>query len=190
MREVVATLLFRIWPGLKSRLRISGYRMLGMQVGPRCRFERVRARRVSQITLGPGNALSEGCWLWPVDAPHSGIRITIGTHNYFNRDCMIDACGSVMIGDNNMFGPGVYMTDSNHSLIPGKRLADCPMEIGRIIIGNGCWIGAKAVILKDVILGDRCVIAAGAVVTKSFPAGSVVAGVPAKLLKQMEEVPV
>jgi maltose O-acetyltransferase len=189
MRELLSTLVFRIWPGLKSRVRISGYKWLGMHIGPRCRFENVRARRVTQIRVGPGNAISDGCWLWPVDAPYSGIRITVGENNYFNRDCMIDSCGSITIGNNNMFGPGVYITDSNHTLIPGKRLADCPMQVGHVTIGDGCWLGAKAVILKDVTLGDRCVVAAGAVVTKSFPAGSVIAGVPAKLLKQAEEVP-
>ena len=57
------------------------------------------------------------------------------------------------------------------------------MDLGSVLIGNGCWIGAKAVILKDVTLGDCCVVAAGAVVTRSFPEGSVVAGVPARLLK-------
>lgn len=49
-------------------------------------------------------------------------------------------------------------------------------------LGNRCWIGAKAVILKDVELGDSCVVGAGAVVTKSFPAGSVIVGVPARIL--------
>jgi maltose O-acetyltransferase len=54
------------------------------------------------------------------------------------------------------------------------------MDVGRVRIGNGCWIGAKAVILMNVELGDRCVVGAGAVVTRSFPADSVVVGVPAR----------
>ena len=96
---------------------------------------------------------------------------------------MIDACGYIEIGDFNMFGPDVYVTDSNHAF--GKDIAPNaqPMQKGTVKIGNYCWIGAKAIILKDVVLGDHCVVAAGAVVTKSFPAGSVVAGVPAKLIK-------
>jgi acetyltransferase-like isoleucine patch superfamily enzyme len=49
-------------------------------------------------------------------------------------------------------------------------------------IGNHCWIGAGAIILKNVELGDACVVGAGAVVTKSFPNGSVIAGVPARLI--------
>ncbi len=55
------------------------------------------------------------------------------------------------------------------------------MQRGLIKMGKRCWIGAKAVILKDVELGDGCVVGAGAVVTKSFPAGSVIAGVPASM---------
>ncbi len=52
------------------------------------------------------------------------------------------------------------------------------MKRGQVKIGNHCWIGAKAVILKDVELGDGCVVGAGAVVTKSFPANSRITGVP------------
>ena len=97
---------------------------------------------------------------------------------------MIDACGYVEIGDENMFGPDIYITDSNHTfghtISPGAQ----PMQVGYVKIGSKCWVGAKAIILKDVELGDGCVVAAGAVVTKSFPAYSVVAGVPAKLIER------
>lgn len=96
---------------------------------------------------------------------------------------MIDACGYVEIGDHNMFGPDIYITDSNHEFGVGVSPASQPMVDGIVKIGNHCWVGAKAVILKDVVLGDYCVVGAGAVVTKSFPAGSVIAGVPARLLR-------
>ncbi|MCU1260518.1 MAG: Acetyltransferase (isoleucine patch superfamily)-like protein [Bryobacterales bacterium] len=175
--------LFRQTYSMTSRIRVAGYRRLGMRIGAQCRLENIRIRRPRQIELGRGNALSEGCWLWPVDAEHTGIRIRIGAQNYFNRDCMIDSCGQIEIGDHNMFGPGVYITDSNHSMPDHGWVADGAMDVGRVVIGNGCWIGAKAVILKNVELGDRCVVAAGAVVTKCFPAYSVVAGVPARLMR-------
>jgi acetyltransferase-like isoleucine patch superfamily enzyme len=165
-----------------SRGRILLYRSLGMSIGAHCRLERIRIRRPQQIVVGASNALSEGCWLWPVDEDCDETRIRIGNGNYFNRNVMIDACGSVDVGSNNMFGPNVYIADSNHTMSPGTRVADSPMDIGKVVIGNGCWIGANAIILKDVVLGDRCVVAAGAVVTKSFPPGSVIAGVPARLL--------
>jgi acetyltransferase-like isoleucine patch superfamily enzyme len=168
--------------GLLSRIRVWSYRRLGLKAGPRNRMEAMRCRRLAQIEIGNYNAFTEGCWLWPLDADYSGVRIRIGDRNYFNRNVMIDACGYVEIGSDNMFGPDIYITDANHKfgvgLLPGQQA----MDAGHVKIGNGCWIGAKAVILKDVELGDYCVVGAGAVVTKSFPAGSVVVGVPAKLV--------
>ena len=81
-----------------------------------------------------------------------------------------------------MFGPDVYVTDSNHLFGEGEAPANLPMQVGTVRIGNRCWVGAKAVILKGVELGDGCVVGAGAVVTRSFPPGSVIAGVPARRL--------
>ena len=53
-----------------------------------------------------------------------------------------------------------------------------------ISIGENCWIGAKVTVLAGVNIGDNCVIAAGSVVTKDFPSNSVLAGVPARVLKK------
>lgn len=173
--------------GAMSRLRIAFYRLLGLQAGQRNRFERVRCRRLCQIQIGEFNAFSEGCWLWPEDTACNKPRIVVGNHNYFNRDVMIDACGSIQIGNFNMFGPGIYITDSNHRFDADHSPSELPMDVGQVRIGNRCWFGAKAVILRNVVLGDGCVVAAGAVVTKSFPAGSVIGGVPARLLRSVSE---
>ena len=179
----VEYLLFRARYGLASRLRASAYRLLGCKIGPRCRLEAIRLRRPSQIKIGSDNSFASGCWLFPEDSDFSGARISIGNRNFFNRDVMIDACGLVEIGDHNMFGPGVYIGDSNHAMEDGRWVADCPMQTRPVRIGNGCWIGVQAVILSGVELGDRCIVAAGAVVTKSVPPGSTVAGVPARTIR-------
>ena len=176
-------LFLRIPRGIASRFRLGMYRVLGMRMGVRNRFEGGgRCRRLTQIEIGNNNAFTQGCWLWPEDTVHNGVRIKVGDNNYFNRNVMLDACGLIEIGSNNMFGPDVYMTDSNHTFGDGLCPKDEPMQKGRIRIGNRCWIGAKAIILKDVELGDGSVVGAGAVVTRSFPPGSVIAGVPAKLI--------
>lgn len=176
--------LFLVIPiGLCSRLKVLFYKLLGMQLGISNRFEKGRCRRLSQIKIGNNNAFTKGFMLWPIDDICTRKRIVIGDNNYFNRNLMIDACGYIEIGNGNMFGPDIYITDSNHQYGIGKSSKDLPMDIGKVVIGNNCWIGAKSVILKDVVLGDHCVVAAGAVVTKSFPAGSIVAGVPAKLIR-------
>jgi maltose O-acetyltransferase len=98
---------------------------------------------------------------------------------------MIDACGQVAIGHGNMIGPGVYITDTNHTVERGRSSASLPLDIEEVHIASNCWVGAKAVILKGVSLGDNCVVAAGAVVTESFPPGSVLAGVPARMIRTL-----
>lgn len=178
--EVSERLLLKVPRGLTSRIRILFYRCLGFRAGRGNRIEKGRCRRLAQIELGDYNAFTEGCWLWPNDVSFSGVRIRIGNHNYFNRGVMIDACCLVEIGDENMFGPDIYITDSNHIFGPGISPSTAPMRQGKVKIGNRCWIGAKAVILSDVEIGDGCVVGAGAVVTKSVPPGTVVAGVPAR----------
>jgi maltose O-acetyltransferase len=181
MRRFVEYLFLTASRGAASRIRIFSYRLLGMKLGPRNRIEGGgRVRRCSQIQIGSSNAFTQGAWLWPIDADCEGIRIRVGDRNYFNRNVMLDACGLIEIGDENMFGPDVYITDSNHKSGNGHGPQDLPMERGVVRIGNRCWIGAKAVILKDVTLGDGCVVAAGAVVTRSVAVGEVVAGVPAR----------
>ncbi len=169
--------------GLTSRIRILFYRMLGLRAGKRNRIEGGgRFRRLSQISIGDFNAFTQGCWLWPEDTDYAGVRIQIGNRNYFNRNVMIDSCGAVIIGNENMFGPDIYITDSNHTWGPGLSPGREPMKKGRVLIGNRCWIGAKAIILSGVELGDGCVVGAGAVVTKSVAPGTVVAGIPARPL--------
>lgn len=171
--------------GLVSRLRLGVYRALGMKMGRSNRMEGGgRVRRCSQIQMGSRNALTEGAWLWPEDADFAGIRIRIGDENYFNRGLMIDACGLVEIGNNNLFGPGVYITDSNHRFGPGLAPSQQPMDAGKVKIGNRCWIGAGAIILKDVEIGDGSIVGAGAVVSRSVDPGTIVAGVPARPLRR------
>jgi len=167
--------------GFASRVRLLVYGALGMKLGSRNRMEGGgRVRRCPQIEIGSFNAFTQGAWLWPEDSDHDGIRIRIGARNYFNRGLMIDACGLVEIGDDNMIGPDVYIADSNHRFGPGIRPAGEAMQAGQVRIGNRCWIGARAVILKDVELGDGCVVAAGTVVTRAVAPGTRVAGVPAR----------
>lgn len=189
MRALLEYLTLTASRGVASRLRLAFYHFLGMKTGVRNRMEgHGRVRRCSQIEIGSYNAFTEGCWLWPVNENYDGLRIRIGNGNYFNRNLMIDACGLVEIGNHNMFGPDVYITDSNHTFGLGLKPKEQPMQVGRVRIGNCCWIGAKAVILKDVELGDGCVIGAGAVVTRSVAPGAVVAGVPAQCLRRSRSV--
>jgi maltose O-acetyltransferase len=173
--------LYRLPMAVKSRILRLFYAALGLtQAGPNLFEGANRVRRHSQIQIGQGNAFSFGCCLWPADEEFGGCRIQIGDNNYFNRFVMIDACGEVCIGSNNMIGPDVYITDSNHRVGLGLLPNETAMDRGVVVIKDACWIGAKAIILKDVVIETGAVVAAGAVVTQSVPAWTVVAGVPAR----------
>ena len=131
MKTLVGILLLKATRGAASRLRLHVYRLLGMKMGLRNRMEGGgRVRRCSQIEIGSYNAFTQGAWLWPNDVDYDGIRIRIGNRNYFNRNLMIDACGLIEIGDQNMFGPDVYITDSNHRYGPGLAPNEQPMDAG------------------------------------------------------------
>src|SRR5260370_20540925 len=104
MRSFLEYLLLTATRGVASRLRLGFYGLLGMKMGKRNRMEGGgRVRRCFQIEIGSYNAFTQGAWLWPEDSEYRGKRIRIGNSNYFNRNLMIDACGSVEIGDRNMF---------------------------------------------------------------------------------------
>lgn len=110
-------------------------------------------------------------------------QLTIGDNSGVGVDCEI--YGPVTIGDNVMMGPEVVIFTSDHEYsrtdIPMMEQGNGPVE--PVSIGNDCWIGRRAMIMPGVHIGDGCVIGAGAVVTKDVPPYSVAGGVPARVLK-------
>lgn len=118
--------------------------------------------------------------------------------------CINNAVGDVMIGDhtriglhNTIIGPvtignhvnlaqGITVTALNHNFDdPQKRIDEQGVSTKPVVIEDDIWIGANAVILPGVTIGHHTVVAAGAVVTKDVPPHSLVAGVPAKIIKQL-----
>ena len=96
--------------------------------------------------------------------------------------CYIQGWNKIFLGDDCLFAPGVKIISANHDCNDlSKSTLSKPIEIE-----NGCWLGANAIILPGVKLGAKSVVAAGAVVSRSFPPGSVIAGVPAKLLRAID----
>jgi acetyltransferase-like isoleucine patch superfamily enzyme len=112
-----------------------------------------------------------------VIAPQN-IRIgrNVGKSFAVSGCCYIQGINGIDIGDGTVFSFGVGIVSSNHDRGDlTSNVAGGPVRIGR-----NCWLGKNAVVLPGVELGDGCIVGAGAVVTKGFPAGSVLAGVPAR----------
>ncbi len=115
---------------------------------------------------------------------NKGEGLQLGDYSSIGAQSFIGAQGNITIGDNVIMGPGVKIFSENHNYSKEDVLIRKQGETRQSVkIGNNCWIGAGTTILAGVMIGDGCVIAAGAVVTKSIPPDSLVAGVPAKIIK-------
>lgn len=97
---------------------------------------------------------------------------------------------SIEIGDNTCIGGNCKILDNDfHPIEIEARNADIKEKIGTkpVVIGKNCFIGCNTLILKGTVLGDGCVVGAGAVVSGKFPAGSVIAGNPARVIKNVQD---
>ena len=115
-----------------------------------------------------------------------GYNIHVGNHFYAGFNCTMLDMAEIRIGDNCMIGPNVGLYTSGHRISPKNRNKDgyaIP-----ITIGSDVWIGGSCVILPGVTIGDHSIVAAGSVVTKDVPKNTIVAGNPAKILRNIEEV--
>jgi maltose O-acetyltransferase len=115
-----------------------------------------------------------------------GTNIKLGTGNYFNSNCTILDCASVEIGNNCLFAPDVKIFTAGHPISPKMRLSGLEFALS-IKIGNNVWVGGGSIICPGVTIGDNSVIGAGSVVTKNIPSNVVVAGNPAKIIRNIEE---
>jgi acetyltransferase-like isoleucine patch superfamily enzyme len=111
-----------------------------------------------------------------------GKNISIGKNVFFNTGCSFQDRGGITIGDGTMIGMNVTIATLNHGLSLDTRNTTYPSPVN---IGDNVWIGSNATILPGVTIGDNSVVAAGAVVTKDVPENTVVAGVPAKVVKKI-----
>ncbi|WP_309412347.1 sugar O-acetyltransferase [Brevibacillus laterosporus] len=111
-----------------------------------------------------------------------GKNITIGKNVFFNTGCSFQDRGGISIGNGSMIGMNVTIATLNHGLSLETRNIAYPSPVK---LGENVWIGSNSTILPGVTIGDNSVVAAGAVVTKDVPENTVVAGVPAKVVKKI-----
>lgn len=111
-----------------------------------------------------------------------GQFISIGKNVFINHACSFLDLGGITLEDHVLIGPKVNLITENHPLDASNRRG---MLCQPILIKRNAWIGAGATILPGVTIGENAVVAAGAVVSKNIPDNTVVAGIPAKVIKQI-----
>ena len=130
----------------------------------------------ADVTLSAGMVPNQEMMTDPV--------VIIGDRCLIGRGSAIVGHYRIDIGDDVFTGMNVYITDQNH----GYEDPDTPIGIqdpqdDPVVIGNGSWIGSGAVVLPGARIGKHCVVAANSVVRGTFPSHSVIAGVPAKVVR-------
>ena len=113
-------------------------------------------------------------------------KSVIGDNVFIAYNFTLMAAAPITIHNNVLIASNVVITSENHGINPEltSSYSETPLVGSPVEIGEGCWLGEKVMVMPGVKLGERCVVAAGAVVTKSFPSYSLIAGVPAKLVKK------
>ena len=129
-----------------------------------------------------GQARDDTFSMFPPFYTDFGRNIRIGKNVFINSGCCFQDQGGITIGDGTLIGHQVVLATLNHDLKVERRGS---MNAASITIGKNVWIGAHVTVLAGVTIGDNAVVAAGAVVNKDVPADTVVAGVPAKIIKKL-----
>jgi maltose O-acetyltransferase len=115
-----------------------------------------------------------------------GQNIYIGDHVFLNVLCTILDCNEVHIGHHVMIGPSVQIYTAAHEIQAEARIQG--WEVAKpIMIEDNVWIGGGAILLPGVRIGRNAVVGAGAVVSRSVPANTVVAGNPARVIREIEQ---
>lgn len=119
------------------------------------------------------------CFMYGADIIlFEGAHLILGQDSFINSDCKIRCHQEITIGEGCAISHDFTVMDSDAHEIEGSK------NTNPVHIGNHVWIGTRVTILKGVTVGDGAIIAAGAVVVKDVPAGSLVGGVPAKVIKE------
>ena len=131
-----------------------------------------------------GRRIHESVTLFPPFTTDFGKNIHLGERVFLNAGCRFQDQGGIEIGDDCLIGHNTVIATLDHDLAPSRR---GDMHPSRVRIGSNVWIGANATILPGVTIGDDAVIAAASVVTRDVPAGTLVLGSPARVIRTLED---
>ena len=138
-------------------------------------------RRLMSLLIG--QELDEGFGLFPPFYTDCGINLHIEKNVFINSGCRFQDQGGVYIGEQSLIGHNVILATLNHNIDPNHRADLFPKPIH---IGKRVWVGSGSIILPGVTIGDNSIIGGGSIVTKDVHPNVIVAGNPAKFIKNID----
>ena len=110
-------------------------------------------------------------------------RLTLGRNVGISPYSQLNAAGGIDIGDDTLIGPACTIWSVNHRYQDARvPIRSQGYDAQKIVVESNCWIAARAIVLPGVYIGAGSIVAAGAVVNRSCDPGSILAGVPAKVI--------
>ncbi len=143
-------------------------------------FHYTHVGEVGKLTLGPEVRLAPNASFANAERITIGARTRVGARTHLWAG---DDHGSIRIGSDCNFAPSCFVTASNYGIEAGEKILDQEKQDADVVIGDDVWFGTGAVVVAGVSIGDGAVVAAGSVVTADVPAGAIVGGVPAKVIR-------
>lgn len=142
-------------------------------------------RRLKKISFGKNVRIGD---FVRIQMYHEDAKLILKDNVYMGNRNSFLLGGSITIGENTLLASDILITSENHGNDPESSLSYGKQDLicKDVIIGNGCWIGEKVVVLPGVSIGDKSIIGASSVVTKDIPAYCIAAGNPAKVIKKYD----
>lgn len=140
---------------------------------------RTRLIRLAGISVGTGSVVGG-----PLTVTGSPRDVHIGRDCWINTGCLLDASSTVTIGNGVSIAHDVLILTNTHAIGPAERRAG-PLESRPVSIGDGCWLGARSIVLPGVTVGSGAIVAAGAVVNRDVAPNTLVAGLPAVVVRTL-----
>ncbi len=131
-----------------------------------------------------GRKVDKSFRLFPPFYTDCGKNIKIGKNVFINACCKFQDQGGIVIGNGVLIGHNVTLATLNHDERPDYRQNIYPKPIK---IGDNVWIGSNATILQGITIGNGAIVGANSVVTHDVPENTIVAGVPARIIRKVKE---
>lgn len=164
------------------------WRAQGMQIGHGSKFSTVTVTWPHKVALGENCSLEHDIYLNAAGPYSDGVSIRLGAGCFVGKGCEFNISHHLTVGENTLIAAGSRFIDHNHGIAAGAPIKGQPETSAPIMVGPDVWIGANSLILQGVSIGEGAVVAAGSVVTHSVPAFTVVAGCPARPMRDRRQL--